>query len=78
LLPLRGNRKQEFGLWVAGATHVGNLLPRSGNKKRESAKRAASDRTALRERDRTRRREKDDTSKGGATQAMRRAPRHTG
>jgi hypothetical protein len=32
LLPLRGNKKQEFGLWVAGATHVGNLLPRSGNK----------------------------------------------
>jgi hypothetical protein len=23
LLPLRGNKKQEFGLWVAGATHVG-------------------------------------------------------
>jgi hypothetical protein len=22
LLPLRGNKKQEFGLWVAGATHV--------------------------------------------------------
>jgi hypothetical protein len=33
LLPLRGNKKREFGLWVAGATHVGTLLPLRGNKK---------------------------------------------
>jgi hypothetical protein len=28
-------KNKNFGLWVAGATHVGALLPRSGNKKQE-------------------------------------------
>jgi hypothetical protein len=35
LLPQSGNKKRDFGLWVAGATHVSTLLPQSGNKKQE-------------------------------------------
>jgi elongation factor P hydroxylase len=30
---VKRQQKKDFGLWVANATHVGTLLPRSGNKK---------------------------------------------